>query len=147
MQTSMGFIVVALLMGAMMSVYLPMNSAISRHLESAVAASIIFFSIALITTIAVSAVRGEHAALARIGNVPVYLYLSGFLSAFMIIGTTFLIPHLGARKFFILLISGQVLMAIAVSHFGVLESAQDPITLRKLFGAALVIAGAFLSTG
>ena len=147
MQTSTGFIVVALLMGAMMSVYLPMNSSVSRHLGSAAAASITFFAIALITTIVFAILRGEHTALARIGNVPVYLYLSGFLSAFMIIGTTFLIPHLGARRFFVLLVSGQVLMAIVVSHFGLLASAQDPITLRKLFGAALVIAGVFLSTG
>ena len=147
MQTSMIFIVVALLMGAMMSVYLPMNSSVSVHLGSALAATITFFSVALATSILVFIFWGEHAAMTRLREVPGYLYLSGFLSAFMIIGTTFLIPHLGARRFFILLISGQVLMAIIVSHFGILESPEDAITLRKIFGAALVIAGVFLSTG
>jgi transporter family-2 protein len=65
----------------------------------------------------------------------------------MILGTTFLIPKIGARKFFILLISGQILMAIIVSHFGILESPRDPITFKKVLAAGLVIAGAFLSTG
>jgi transporter family-2 protein len=43
------------------------------------------------------------------------------------------------------LVSGQILMAIIVSHFGILESPQDPITLRKTLGAILVVAGAVLS--
>ena len=147
MQTTFVFIVIALLMGAMMSVYLPMNSSVSIHLGSAMAATITFFLIALITSVLIFVFWGEHAAMTRLRNVPGYLYLSGFLSAFMIIGTTFLIPQLGARRFFILLISGQVLMAIIVSHFGLLESPRDAITIPKLLGAGLVIAGVFLSTG
>jgi transporter family-2 protein len=83
--------------------------------------------------------------LARIRNVPVYLHIAGVISAFFIIGTTFLIPKIGARTFFILLVSGQILMAILVSHFGILESPKDPISLRKTLGAILVIAGAVLS--
>lgn len=147
MQTSIGFIVIALLMGALMSVYLPMNGAVSRYLGSAMAATITFFSVALATAIIIFVFWGEHSAMTKLRQVPSWLYLSGFLSAFMIIGTTYLIPHLGARRFFILLVSGQVLMAIVVSHFGILESPADAITLKKLCGAALVIAGVFLSTG
>jgi uncharacterized membrane protein YdcZ (DUF606 family) len=33
-----------------------------------------------------------------------------------------------------------------VSHFGILDSPSDPITLKKLLGATLVILGAALST-
>jgi len=36
-------------------------------------------------------------------------------------------------------------MAIVISHFGLLESPQDPVNLKKLAGALLVIAGAVLS--
>jgi transporter family-2 protein len=136
-----------MLMGALMSVYLPMNGAVSKYLGSAMAATITFFSVALVTAIFLFIFWGEHSALGKLRQVPSYLYLSGFISAFMIVGTTFLIPHLGARRFFILLISGQVLMAIVVSHFGILESPKDAINIKKLCGAALVMAGVFLSTG
>jgi uncharacterized membrane protein YdcZ (DUF606 family) len=37
-------------------------------------------------------------------------------------------------------------MAIIVSHFGILESSRDLMTLKKYFGAALVIAGVFFTT-
>jgi transporter family-2 protein len=89
---------------------------------------------------------GQVNTINHLNSVPAYLYLAGFVSAFVVLGTTFLIPHIGARKFFILLIAGQILMAIVVSHFGLLESPQDPINMKKMIGAILVLAGAFFST-
>ncbi len=139
------FIIVAFLMGVSLSVYLPMNSAVSRHLGSSMAASATFFVVATITSIFILIGGGEYHSLAKLRTVPIYLHIAGVISAFFIVGTTFLIPKIGARTFFILLVSGQILMAIIISHFGVLESPQDPITSKKTFGAILVIAGAVLS--
>ena len=139
------FIVTAFLMGVTLSVYLPMNSSVSKYLGSSIAASATFFVVATITVLFILILGGYHHSLARIRNVPVYLHIAGVISAFFIIGTTFLIPKIGARTFFILLVSGQILMAILVSHFGILESPKDPISLKKTLGAVLVIAGAVLS--
>lgn len=146
MQSS-AYIGIALLMGAAMSIYLPMNSSVSRYLNSSIAATVTFYAVALLTAAVILMLSGEHDAITRIGQVPIYLFLAGFISAFMILGTTFLIPKIGARRFFILLISGQILMAIIVSHYGILESPRDPITSKKVLAAGLVIAGAFLSSG
>ena len=128
-----------------MSIYLPMNSSVSRYLGSSIAANVTFFLVAFITSLLILFFSGETGAVYRFRQVPVYLYLTGFISAFIVLGTTFLIPYLGARKFFILLIAGQVGMAIVVSHFGILESPPDPVSARKLAGAVLVIAGAMIS--
>ena len=99
-----------------------MNSAVAKYLGSSIAATVTFFVAALITSILVFIFVGAYEAIPKIGNVPKYLYLSGFVAAFMVIGTTFLIPKIGARTFFILLVSGQILTAVIVSHFGILES-------------------------
>ena len=135
----------AFAMGMIMSIYLPMNSSVSRYLGSSIAANVTFFLVAFITSLLILFFSGEANAVYRFRQVPVYLYLTGFISAFIVLGTTFLIPCLGARKFFILLIAGQVGMAIVVSHFGILESPPDPVSARKLAGAVLVIAGAMIS--
>ncbi len=37
-------------------------------------------------------------------------------------------------------------MAIIVSNYGILASPKDPITIRKILGAILVLGGAILST-
>ena len=63
------------------------------------------------------------------------------------IGNHFLIPHIGARRFFILLIAGQMMMAIVVSHFGMLESPQDPVTVKKKLGVGLVLASVMVPIG
>ena len=136
----------AFFLGVLMSIYLPMNSSVSRYVGSPITANVTFFFIALLTSILVFFLNGQFDSLNKIKEVPAYLYLTGFISAFMILGTTFLIPHLGARKFFILLISGQIIMAIIISHFGILESPKDPISMKKLIGASVVIIGAFIST-
>ena len=139
------FLVTAFLMGVILSTYLPMNSSASRYLGSSIAASFSFFIVATATCLCILLVSGQQQCLAKLKSVPVYLHVAGIISAFFIVGTTFLVPRIGARTFFILLVAGQILMAIVISHFGLLESPQDPVTLKKVAGAILVIAGAVLS--
>lgn len=145
MQTAI-YVGLALLMGTILSIYMPMNSSVSKYVGSAITANVTFFSVALITSIAIFFIFGNFDTLNRVKDVPVVLYLTGFVSAFFVLGTTFLIPHLGARRFFILLLAGQIVTAVAVSHFGILESPKDPINLKKVIGASLVILGAMIST-
>lgn len=141
----MQFLIIAFLMGVILSTYLPMNSAASRYLGSSIAASFSFFIVATATSLCILLFSGQYQCLTKLKSVPVYLHIAGIISAFFIVGTTFLVPRIGARTFFILLVSGQILMAIAISHFGLLESPQDPVTIKKLAGAMLVIGGAILS--
>ena len=138
-------ILFAIFIGAISAIYLPMNSSVSRYLGSPLTANISFYLVALITSIVIFAIFGEFETIYYIKNVPPYLFLTGFISAFIVLGITFLIPLLGARKLVILSIAGQLIMAIIVSHFGVLESPEDPINLRKIFCAALLIPGAMVS--
>ncbi|MCA9732817.1 MAG: DMT family transporter [Deferribacteres bacterium] len=144
MQTTF-FVLFSLLMGAMLSIYLPMNSAVSRHLGSPITANITFFIVALLASFLIYGVWGDPATVKKIKDVPWWLYCTGIFSAVMILGTTFLIPKVGVRKFFILTISGQILTAIFVSHFGFLGTPKDPITLKKFLGAILVVFGAIFS--
>jgi bacterial/archaeal transporter family-2 protein len=145
MQTAI-FVGLAFLMGNILSIYMPMNSSVAKYLGSPLTANVTFFFVALITSIILFFIFGKFDTLYKVKDVPIYLYLTGFVSAFFVLGTTFLVPNLGARKFFILLIAGQIVMAVAVSHFGVLESPKDPVTIKKAIGAALVVLGAMIST-
>jgi transporter family-2 protein len=145
MQTTL-YIVLAFAMGLIMSIYLPMNSSVAKYVGSSIAANVIFFIVALLTSTLIFILSGRWDTINHLKDVPAFLYLAGFVSAFVVLGTTILIPHIGARKFFILLITGQILMAMVVSHFGILESPKDPINLQKMIGAAFVLAGAVFST-
>lgn len=123
-----------------------MNSATSRYLGSAITANMIFFLIAFISALLIFILLGDWKTVNNIKLVPNWLFLSGVISAFMILGSVFLIPRMGAGQFFVLLLSGQILMAILIGHYGFLELPQDSISLTKLIGAGMVIIGAYLST-
>ena len=140
------YIVLSFSMGLIMSIYLPMNSSVAKYLGSTITANVTFFFVALLTSVLILLLSDQFNAIKHLKDVPALLYLTGFISAFVVLGTTFLIPQIGARKFFILLLTGQILMAIVVSHFGLLESPKDPINMKKMIGAVLVLAGAIFST-
>ena len=139
------YMFLALIIGVIAAVYLPMNSSVARYLGSPLTASVTFYFIALITSIGLFFIFGDLSTLRNLTAVPAYLYLTGFISAFIVLSITFLIPVIGARKLVILSIAGQLIMAMIVSHFGVLESPHDPITIKKVVGAGLLVLGAVVS--
>ena len=143
---NLAYIFIAVFMGIIMSIYLPMNSSVSKYLGSVYTANVTFFLAALVTSLFLFIIFGNFKSLFLLKNVPGYLYFTGFVSAFIVLGVTFLIPHLGARKLFVLVVSGQIVMAVIVSHFGILESPKDPVTFKKICGAMLVIFGAYVSS-
>ena len=146
-------ILAAFSMGIVTTVYLPMNSSVAKYVGSPVVANVAFFLVALLTTLIAFSVtlwlvpnmEGLQ-TVQKLRTVPAYLYLGGVCSALFILGTTLLIPRLGANSFFILFVSGQVIMAVIISHFGLLESPKDPISLQKIIGVMLLIIGVFTTT-
>lgn len=139
------YIFLALMIGVISAIYLPMNSSVSRYIGSPLTANITFYSVALVTSILLFAVLGDFATIANLKKVPLWLYLTGFISAFIVLAITFLIPKLGARQLVVLSIAGQIIMAMIVSHLGILESPKDPITIKKVVGAALLVSGVVVS--
>lgn len=143
--SSTSYMPIAFVIGVIYSLYLPMNSSLSKHLGSPLAANIIFFSIALATTFILFCMSGLSRFISNIKTIPPYLYIPGVLSAFIILGLTFLIPIIGPRKTFIISISGQVLTAMIVGHFGLFNLPNDPLTFKKCIGALFLIMGVVLT--
>lgn len=144
---AIGYFTLALAMGALLSIYLPMISQSARFLGSGPLANVPFFLIASAASILIALGTGSRAAdFARIPSVPPLLLTAGIMSACMIIGSTFLIPRIGIGAFFVLLVSGQVLAGLIFGYFGLFGVAATELTAGKVAGAALVIAGVWLVT-
>ncbi|MDU8926265.1 DMT family transporter [Alisedimentitalea sp. MJ-SS2] len=144
---AMHLIGLALFMGAIISIYLPMISQTARILGSAPMANVPFFAIALIASIVIAFATGSRAEqFQKITSLPFWLLTAGVMSAGMIIGSSFLIPKIGIGAFFVLLVSGQVLAGMAFGYFGLFGVPASAMTLGKATGAALVIAGVYLVT-
>lgn len=75
---------------------------------------------------------------------PWYAYTSGILGL-VIVGTlAYSAPRLGLVAAFTVFVAAQFAMGALVDHFGWLGSAARPLTLSKLGGMAIVLAGVWL---
>lgn len=137
----------ALAMGAIISIYLPMISQTARILGSGPMANVPFFAVAFLSSLLIALATGARgAAFQKIGAIPPVLLTAGAMSAAMIIGSSYLIPKIGIGTFFVLLVSGQVLAGMVFGYFGLFGVPATALTLGKLLGAAMVIGGVWLVT-
>ncbi|WP_071691126.1 DMT family transporter [Nioella sediminis] len=144
---SIYLIALSLLMGAIISIYLPMITQTARILGSGPMANVPFFAVALISSVIIAIASGSRMEQFRgIGTLPLWLLTAGVMSAGMIIGSSFLIPRIGIGAFFVLLVSGQVLAGLVFGYFGLFGVPASDLTIGKVLGAVLVIGGVYLVT-
>lgn len=77
-------------------------------------------------------------------DIPFYLYLGGCLGASLIAISNYAIPRIGIAACLVLLISFQIITALIINHFGWFDAMYIHITTKRIFGAALLILGAYL---
>jgi bacterial/archaeal transporter family-2 protein len=140
-------LLLAFALGVMLSVYQPMNASVSRLIGSPILANVVFYCIGLATSVVLLLASGGLKYAYRLRGTPPILYTAGIMSAFMVLGTIVLLPRLGARRLFLLQVSGQILMAMLVAHFGLLGLPHDPLNPRKIAGALILLVGAIISMG
>ena len=144
---SVSLVFFALALGAVVAVYFPMISQMARVLGSAPLANVPFFGMAFLASILIAIATGSRGGdFARLPSVPLWLWTAGVMSAGLIIGSSYLIPRIGVGAFMVLMVSGQVLAGMAFGQLGLFGMSPTPLTLAKLAGAAMVIAGVYLVT-
>jgi transporter family-2 protein len=122
-----------------------LNANLRTALDSAAWAGVVSYAAGLLCMIAlVLATREPLPSIGMINRVPVWAWTGGIFGALFIIGGIVLIPHLGAATFIALLVTGQMITAMAFDHFGMLGLAQRSADLPRLLGTALLVAGVIL---
>jgi bacterial/archaeal transporter family-2 protein len=71
---------------------------------------------------------------------------AGAMGASLVFGIAWIIPQIGAQQMTVMLLAGQILSAMLLSHFGWLGSPVQPVTLMNVTGAVLMIGGVYLAT-
>ena len=91
------------------------------------------------------AVNHQSFALLKSAKVtPWYLWSGGFLGAWFLAYTTWAKDYQSMAMTFILIVCGQIFMALLIDNFGWLGTDIKPITKTQIAGVLLVIAGIFL---
>lgn len=140
--------------GFFLPVQIAVNSRLSGGLSSPVRSSVISFLVGLIALVAVmlaadqriSTLAGVNRAPSWAGalSLPWWAYLGGFCGAFYVLMAIIVLPRLGAVATIALALLGQQCASIAIDTFGLFGTPRLPLTWARIFGTALVLAGAIL---
>ena len=136
------YLVLAVAVGACFALQASANSKFRMNLGSPMWAA--FFSICGTFITAVTAMvvlRPSSPAGDAIRETPWWNWIGGPLGTLIVLAGAYLTRSLGAAAFLSLMIAGQLVLSIALDHYGLLGLAVKEVTPRRLLGAVLVVAG------
>lgn len=139
-------ILLMLLIGFVLTLHLAMNAQVGVIVKNAKMGNAIFWTIGAVTAIIIGLTSWEPEVFSRLKEVPVWLLTAGIMGAALVFGIAWVMPQIGAGPAFVMMIAAQIITAMIFSHFGILGSPQEPVSVMKLLGALMLIGGASIVT-
>jgi bacterial/archaeal transporter family-2 protein len=133
-------------LGVILTVHLSMNGKVGAVIGNPRVGNALFWCIGAITAIALGASGWQAGALGGIRQVNPLLLTAGAMGATLVFGIAWIIPQIGAQQMTVMLLTGQILSAMLLSHFGWLGSPVQPVSAMNIMGALLMIGGVYLAT-
>jgi transporter family-2 protein len=139
------YYLLAFAIGVTLALHLAMNADVGKKIENVRAANAVFWAIGALVALSIWLASPNRSAISRLGEVNPALLLAGLLGASLVLGIAILIPRIGAGPTNVISLSGQVIMGMLISHFGILSSTHQPITPLKILGIAIMLGGAVMA--
>jgi bacterial/archaeal transporter family-2 protein len=122
-----------------------LNANLRSELNSAAWSGFMSYFLGVLCMIALAAVlRDPVPSAATLARVPLWAWSGGIFGAIFIGLSLVTIPKLGGAAYIALLVTGQMIAALAVDHFGWLGVQERPIDLPRILGVALLVGGVVL---
>lgn len=135
----------AIAVGLVLSAQPPLNAYLSRALGSPYGASAISIGIAFVCILIMLPLFGSGRLNTQtLTSVPWWVYLAGVSGAIFVASGAMIPPVTGALIFFVCLVAGQLIGSVLADHFGAFGLAVREITIWRILGIALVLAGAIM---
>ena len=133
-----------LIAGACLPLQAGINGQLARQVSSTLSAALISFIVGTLALLLMVLVQREAPNLGALKGLSWWHWSGGLLGAFFIFIAAFAGPRIGALLLMTLVLAGQLGMALTLDHFGWAGFREAPVSLGKLAGLALIIAGIWL---
>lgn len=123
----------------------PMNGALRSSLTNPWLASLVSFLpiVALLSCLLICLPRPLPTS-EGLSGMPWWAPLGGVIGSFAVIAGLMFVDKVGAGAFAGLTITANLLMSLAIDHFGLLRTNVHPMSLGRTLGAALLVGGIIL---
>ena len=135
-----------LFIGAILPVQAVLNTKLGKQTGGPMISSLLSFLVGLIGLFIINLVA-NYTALSNIKLLsvsPWYVWMGGLLGAIYVSCVIFVNQQQGVALTFALVVAGQIFISLLIDHFGLLGSVVRPMSIAKIIGAFLIIAGLVL---
>jgi transporter family-2 protein len=133
-------------LGIILAVHLAMNGKVGAVLGNPRVGNALFWCIGAFGAVVIGFTGWQSGALSPLTSVHPLLLTAGLMGASLVFAIAWLIPQAGAGPVMITLLAGQILGGMVMSHFGLLGSPVQPVSLTNLFGALIMMGGVVMAT-
>lgn len=138
------FVLFALVAGATMPVQAGINLRLRQALGDPVWAAFISFAVGTIALAAYGLTTRPLPTMGMAATAPWWAWTGGLCGAFFVTVTILLAGQIGATTTMAWLLAGQFIAALILDHFGLISFDVHAISLPRILGVCLLIAGAVL---
>lgn len=137
-------LILPLIAGACLPLQAGINGQLARQVSSTLSAALISFLVGSLALLLIVLLQREAPSLSALKGLSWWHWSGGLLGAFFIFIAAFAGPRIGALLLMVLVLAGQLGMALLLDHFGWAGFRQASISVGKLSGLALIVAGIWL---
>src|ERR1700712_483060 len=136
------YLALALITGALIPVQAATNAAFSKTIGNPYITGLMVFCIGLVGMILFLLIsRTPLPAPQQLTAAPLYSYLGGIIVATYVVMITILVPKIGVGTAIAFIVTGQILCAVVIDHFGLFSLPVRTISITRVGGMLLMIGG------
>ena len=138
--------VITFFVGAIIPVQAILNTRVGKQIGGSLMVALMSFFVGTIILLLVNLLINGNAMMHLKQNAsgPWYIWLGGLIGAIFVGYITWVNQQQGVGLTFALVVAGQIFLSLFIDHFGLFGSAIRIITLEKIIGGALIVAGIIL---
>ncbi len=122
----------------------PTNARLMSAVGSPVNAAFVSFAIGTAALGIIAMILQARPDVVAARGLPWYAWIGGLYGAIFVVAAAWGVPRLGVALTITLMVAGQLLISIVLDHFGAFGTPQHPISLGRVAGIALVLAGVLM---
>lgn len=121
------------------------NGLLSKYMQHPLQASAVnFLGGAVFIMVILLYIQPVLPAMDSLRRIPWYLFCGGILGALFVTASLLAVPRIGGTAFLAAMLAGQMVGALVMDHFGLLNVPEHPISLTRLAGIAMLVLGVYL---
>ncbi|CAA0114729.1 Uncharacterised protein [Zhongshania aliphaticivorans] len=146
MREGLLFPMIALLIGACIPVQASLNAALSKSWGNVYYPTLVLFTVALLCIGFVVVAKGIRPPnFAAVSSAPSYGYMAGLILVSNILLITYLAPGMGMGNAIFYIVTGQIVAAVIIDHFGMFGVSKIHLSWHRVSGVMLMVLGLSLA--